>query len=123
MNFPPCQHEFPPGFSVFQIEIQKCTSVTLKGLDEMKDNYCMAIKQKHFCHVLNFIGVRREQIGSEESIASCCFAMWRFPSILLQRLEKASERNASAIGIFCNANSILSITVDGNELVHNDEKV
>ena len=123
MNFPPCQHDFPPNFSVFRVEIQGCTgsAITLKTLDELKDDFCEAIEQKHLCNVLNFIGVHSmEQVRSRETSVPCLFAVWRLPSVLVPMLKEATERNSST---FCKTNGILSVSIDGNELIKHEEKV
>lgn len=123
MNSPPCQHDFPPGFSVFRIEIQEYTSLTLKELDALIDTLCETIKQKSICNVLNFIGVHTEQITYKETTVPCFFAVWRFPTNVVSVLKKAVERNGSAVNNFCKINSILTISVDGKELLHHEEEV
>ena len=123
INSPPCQHDFPPGFSVFRVEIQgECNTVSLKTLDVLRGRFCEALKQEQLSNMLNFIGVHLEQIRSKETTASCFFAVWRFPSVLVPRLEKAAKSNGNAINIFCKSNRILTVSVDGNELYH-EEKV
>lgn len=124
MDFPPCQHDLPPGFSVFRVEIRESSLCTLETVDALKTNYCNAIKLQQFNYVMNFIGVHSEQTSTSND-KNCLhfFAVWRFPSILIKKFRKAAEGNFSEIEHFCKSNRISSISIDGNQILHCEEKV